>query len=322
MRLLSVYQDERLASSRVRVLQMQPHLAAVGVTAECVPYPSGVFALRRVLRRARDFDAVLLQKKLPSFADALLWRTLSVPFIYDFDDAVMLRQTPKNGQWASGTRSRRFERVTRIASAVSSGNSWLGQCAGRAPNVIPSPVPLPDAVHVHRESERPVIGWIGGKGNLASLQDLAPALQTLAARRDFVLRVIADVDHALEGVSVENVRWSLETQEAELAQLDVGLMPLEDTPWSRGKCSYKLLQYMASGALAVGSAVGMNNEVIANGKNGLLVDAGADWAAVLERALDDLPMRTALAAAGRSTVEERYTYEVCAGLWRKLFDGL
>ena len=60
MRLLSVYQDERLASSRVRVLQMQPHLAAVGVTAECVPYPSGVFALRRVLRRARDFDAVLL----------------------------------------------------------------------------------------------------------------------------------------------------------------------------------------------------------------------------------------------------------------------
>jgi len=322
MRVLSVYQDERLASSRVRVLQMVPHLAAVGVTSECVSYPSGLGALRALTKRARKFDAVLLQKKLPSFVDALLWRTLSVPFVYDFDDAVMLCQTPNNGQWASGTRTRRFERITRIASAVSSGNRWLGQCTGRAPNVIPSPVPFPVAGHTHAEADRPVIGWIGGKGNLASLDEVAPALQTLAGRREFVLRVIANVDYVLAGVNVENVRWSLDTQETQLAQLDIGLMPLEDTPWSRGKCSYKLLQYMAAGVLAVGSAVGMNNEVIASGKNGLLVDAGADWTPVLERALDDAALRGVLGAAGRATVEERYTYEVCAGLWRELFEGL
>ena len=131
--------------------------------------------------------------------------------------------------------------------------------------------------------------------------------------------MISDANYELEGVRVENVRWSIESQEAELSRLDIGIMPLEDTPWSRGKCAYKLLQYMAAGVLGVGSAVGMNKEVIMDGENGLLVRNCADWEPVLEGALDDIDMRLRIGAEGRRSIATDHTYQNTARRWLNFF---
>ena len=323
MRLLFVYQDLRLASSRIRVVQTLPYLQELGCHCRALAYPSETRSLWDLVRSSAQYDLVLLQKKLPSRLDALIWQTSRAPIVYDYDDAVMLRQKQKRGEWRSRTRRGRFERVVRLASGVTAGNRWLAsRCTGTKIQalVLPSPVPFPVSSRLDQPPNRvPVIGWIGGAGNLDSLDLVAPALVSLSKRRKFVLRVISNTNYELDGVRVENLQWSIESQEAKLARLDIGIMPLEDTPWSQGKCAYKLLQYMAAGVLGVGSAVGMNTEVIADRENGLLVRNRSDWESVLEDALDDIDLRLRLGAEGRRSVAANYTYPRIARRWLKFF---
>lgn len=324
MRVLLVYQDSRLASSRVRVLQVVPYLEELGCHCRAVPYPAQTRALRALIAETGGYDLVLLQKKLPSWIDSLIWQYSRAPVVYDYDDAVMLRQKPKRGEWHSRTRRGRFERVLGLASGISAGNRWLAAACSHSEIpvlVLPSPVPFPAPSRLDLPpSTIPVVGWIGSSGNLGSLDLVAPGLVALAGRRKFILRVISDGSYELEGVQVENLQWSVESQEAELAHLDVGIMPLEDTPWSQGKCAYKLLQYMAAGVLAIGSEVGMNAEVITNGESGLLVGAPSEWEPVLERALDDIDTRRRLGAEGRKVVAKGYTHHDSARRWSDFFE--
>ncbi len=160
------------------------------------------------------------------------------------------------------------------------------------------------------------IGWVGGQGNLASLAAIGPILQRLAERRRFRFTVVSDGRFELDGVEVVNIPWSLERQEEEIARFDIGVMPLEEaTPWSHGKCSYKLLQYMAAGVAPVASPVGMNTEVVEDGVNGLLAGDPQAWELCLTRLLDDAPLRLRLGVAGQRTVAEGYTYPVIAERW-------
>lgn len=324
MKLLLLHGDPSLASARVRVLDLVPHLRARGVDCETALLPSRPWELRRRLA-ASDADVVVIQKKTPSPLAGLAWRACRAPLVFDYDDAILFRRAPRGGSFESRTRRRRFARAVRIADAFACGNEYLAAlCRGAKPVlVVPSAVPL----DVPRASERrrvgPArVGWIGAPHNLAELESIAPALRGLARRHDFVLAVISEAAPRIDGVPVEHVPWKLSSQAQEIARLDVGLMPLADTPWTRGKCAYKLLQYMAGEVPAVASPVGMNREVIVHARNGLLADGPDAWQAAIGALLDDEAVARRLAAAGRRTVEERFGYPGVAARWHAFLGGL
>ncbi len=319
MKLLWVHPHPDLPSSRIRVVKMAAQLEELGVTGECAVYPDAWSERRALARRMNAFDAVVVHYKLPSLVDGRLWGAVEPPLVFDFDDALRYRQRPKRGSFESGTRRRRFERMMRAADAFACGNRYLAELvapAGKPTRVLPSAVPVDVPRHPGLPRNGPTrIGWIGGRGNLASLDPLRPVLAELAGRRELVFTVIADAPYEVTGCPVEHVPWTLAGQAAALAELDVGLMPLEDDPWSRGKCAYKLLQYMAAEVCAAGSPVGMNAELIADGENGLLAATPDEWLAKLARVLDDPEERVRLARAGRATVERSYSYEAVARDW-------
>ena len=330
MRLLCVVQDGRMSSSRIRVLAMLPHLAQRGVFGEAVRYPKGPAALADLLRRARGYDAVWLQKKLPNWLDSLLWRRYPVPVVFDFDDAICFRKDPKRGSYRSRVRERKFRRVLGLAAAVTCGNRYLASLVpardGWKPTLLyPSPVPTAVPRRDYGAAAGPwVLGWIGGKGNLSSLERIVPELAALGRRQDFVLRVISDGQFSAGDLPVENIPWSLEGQEAQVAGFDLGLMPLDGaSPFDLGKCSYKVLQYMAAGVVPVADAVGMNAEVIRDGENGRLVAEPRDWTRVLGELLGGDRHRLApLGAAGRRDAEGHFSYEGNAAVLSRFFCDL
>jgi glycosyltransferase involved in cell wall biosynthesis len=315
---LFVHREASLASARVRVLGLVPHLRARGVACELAAFPSGALSLRRLLA-GTDADVVVLQKKTPNAVAGLAWRGCRAPIVFDYDDAIGQRQTPRRGSWESATRRRRFERALRLADAFTCGNETLASsCRAWAKPVlvVPSPVPLDVPRRSPGPPSRPArIGWIGAPGNLAELESIAPALRRLGRTRDFVLVVISEHSLRLEGVRIEHLPWRLEVQEEQIAGLDVGVMPLADSPWARGKCAYKLLQYMAAELPVVASPVGMNREVVSHAENGLLAETPDDWAHALEALLGDEALARRLGAAGRRSVEADYGYSVVADRW-------
>ena len=336
MNVLFVHQASEFASARVRMLGLIPHLRDLDVECTAVPFPRGPRALRSLLcadsSRARNADVIVLQKKLPSLVAGWAWRAATAPVVFDYDDAVLLRQTPRGDSHESPTRRRRFERACRLADAFTCGNDYLASfCRKLAKPVLvaPSPVPLdvpratPACPGERAQTGEPVrIGWLGGPGNLHELAAVAPALREIASRWRIVLVVISEATVAFDGVPVEHVRWTLGTQEQELANLDVGIMPLADSPWARGKCSYKLLQYMAAELPVVASPVGMNTEVVEDGRNGLLASGPAEWRGALERLLADRALAGTLAAAGRQSVEARFGYPLQARRWKEFLARL
>jgi glycosyltransferase involved in cell wall biosynthesis len=330
LKLALVYKDAQMPSSRVRALNMAPHLRARGVACECWEYPDGALALRQLLRKLEDADLVVLQKRFPTLVESVLWRGLRARVVFDVDDAVMLRQRPRNGSYESPGRMRRFRRTLSLCDGVICGNEYLASFArgsNRPILVAPSPVPVDVPLHGadrRAESERGLlrIGWIGTRSNLPSLEPLAQVLRSLSQRRELVLRVISNAEFSAPGVRVENVRWSSEGQARELAELDVGVMPMEDTPWSRGKCAYKLLQYMAARVAAVASPVGMNRELVRHGENGMLASTPSEWSAALESLCGDDALRDSIAGAGRATILRDFSYERIAQLWIAFFEEL
>jgi glycosyltransferase involved in cell wall biosynthesis len=152
---------------------------------------------------------------------------------------------------------------------------------------------------------------MGSSTSQTHLEAFAPVLRDLCAR-DVVLRVVSDRKPELSGVRFEWRRWSAETEVAELADFDIGIMPMPDDRWARGKCAMKALLYMAVGVPVVCSAVGTNREVIRHGENGLLAASPEEWLNQLDSIIGDPAERERLGSAGRQTVEEGYSMSRCA----------
>jgi glycosyltransferase involved in cell wall biosynthesis len=147
------------------------------------------------------------------------------------------------------------------------------------------------------------------------------ALQRLAAKRTFRVRVVG-ASHAIDGVSMETVPWRASTEVEDLQRIDIGVMPLPDDRWSRGKCGLKALQYMALGIPTICSPVGVNTSIIQHDENGLLARTDNEWVACLERLLDDEALRKRLGSAGRATVERRYSAAVQAPVVRDVLRSI
>lgn len=307
-------------SARFRVRQYIPVLAQHGVEViEFGPslgsYPPekrwqrpgwGIGALaQRVPQICAGWaaDITLLHREMVSTLYTLEGLTHR-PRVVDVDDAIHLF---RDG-WAA-------KRLAERADMIVVGNNWLAEAWGRwnaRVEILPTPVDT-GSYHVKPLPEAPCIGWIGSFGNLRYLEDIAPALTEVIRRFPAVsIAVCSERPPRLPGLPVRYVPWSPAVEDEFLGSLTIGIMPLSDGPWERGKCSFKMLQYMAAGRPCVASPVGMNKDILAQAEFGFPATTHAEWVDALSRILDDRCGAEKLGAAGRHLVEVKYSLNVLA----------
>lgn len=316
LRVLALLSQRLLPSSRLRLKACFDDFLGKGIEASAMPIPSGPLGRIRMIIEAGKHDVIIIQKKtsLKSFELALLrWRNPRI--VFDMDDAVMFHEL-EHSKRLSGKDLPKFLRTINHCAGVVAGNAFLARFA--EPNcprvkILPTPIDIRTYAVKDYDAEVPeavTVGWLGVAGNLRYLRRLAPVFQRLALRHPkFRLKIVSNGFIDIPGVTIIKEQWSLETENQALCSFDIGIMPLDDSLWSRGKCGYKILQYMGVGAPAVASPVGINTEFIRPGKNGLLATTEEDWEAALEQLISDPSYRRQLGLQGRADVESRYSLE-------------
>jgi glycosyltransferase involved in cell wall biosynthesis len=313
---------EETPSARERVLKYLPALKAAGIDMRVHVAGNLRPGLRgriqyagRLLREPALADVVLLHRVLPTEKELRVLTAANPRLVFDFDDALWIPQPGVPGGRGAASESRRLQAVLRASRRVLAGNAVLGEYASRYAErveITPTCVDLDRYVPARRPAgEGPVLGWIGLGVNLPSLEAIAgPLREACAARPGSCVRVICDHPPAMVGAPMQFIPWRFEEEVEALRGIDVGLMPLPDDAWSRGKCAWKALQYMALGIPPVVSPVGANREVVTDGETGLWASTAEEWRSALGKLMDGAGLRRRLGAAARRRVEERYSAPV------------
>jgi glycosyltransferase involved in cell wall biosynthesis len=325
---------------RYRIEQWSPYLRELGIDVTFQPFATpglaralyqpgrwlakGVGMAGGVLRRlsealqAGEYDAVLLQREGsligPAWSERLL-RSRQPAIVYDFDDAIYLPYVSPTNRYLSYLKFPwKTRALCRMAAAVVAGNDHLAEYASRyndRVSVVPSTVSLREyRPRPEPARERvPVVGWTGSHSSLPYLSLARRPLQELRKRREFRVLIIGVEEYEIPGVEVECRPWSAESEVRDLWDMDVGIMPLPDEPWARGKCGMKAIQYMGVGIPALVSPVGANREIVADGITGMHAAAESDWVERLDLLLTDAELRHRLGRAAREAVRLRYSAE-------------
>jgi glycosyltransferase involved in cell wall biosynthesis len=324
-RVLVITNNLQQASFRLRIEALRPALAQRGVLLDVHVRPRGMFSRRTLLRRAAEYDAVLLQRKMLDSIDVRLLRKHAKNLFFDVDDAVMYHSRPVGPVERWRTR-RRFLATARSVDRVVAGNEYLADLfrrQGAVTTVLPTVVdPGHYQIKSHAATEHPTLVWIGSKSTLPYLGQFAPMLAQ-AARRVPGLRLItiADVPLPDPPLPTEHVPWSVQTESAALCRGDIGIAPTPEDRWTLGKCGFKIVQYMAAGLPVIASPVGANREIVRPNETGFLPENPTEWSETIAALAGDAPTRQALGAAGRRRVEEYFSIETAAAVWASLLRG-
>jgi glycosyltransferase involved in cell wall biosynthesis len=280
---------------------------------------SYVRRLETLLQRRR-YDLIWIEKEALPWIPMWLERAFlhGVPYVVDFDDAWFHRYE-HHPRWAARVLlGSKIDGVMERASVVVAGNEYLAQRARRAGarhvEVIPSVIDLAryrDVGDVRGHTNGSVVvGWIGTPLNAHYLNKIEPALRRLARHEKIILHIVgAKAPSQLAGLPVKIFEWREATEVDRICAFDMGIMPLDDSAWERGKCAYKLLQVMAAGTPVIASPVGTNSEVVRHGINGLLADSTEEWVAALGRLAADKDLRSRLGQEARRTIEDNYSLD-------------
>jgi glycosyltransferase involved in cell wall biosynthesis len=304
------------APFRQRIEPYLEPLTARGISWKVVEMSKWPLQRRAEMLEARHYGAVLLHRKTLTAWDATAMREAR-RLIYDVDDAVM--HQARASEEPHGGRLRRFRRTVARADLVIAGAPVLAEEARQAGalDVRIVPTGLDTRLYPRKQTyaaDGPVrLVWIGSSSTLKQLDLLQPVLQALGrAMPDLILRVIADGEFKVSGLKVENVRWSPEMEARLLAESNVGIAPLPDTPYTRGKCGFKVLQYMAAGLPVVASPVGVNADYVRPDATGYLARTADEWVTTVKKLAGDAELRARLGLAGRSRVVEEFDFSVLA----------
>ena len=286
--------------------------------------PRGIWARLRALAAVGTADVVVLQRKLLSRVEVALLRRRARRLVFDFDDALWLRDSHSGKGFESSKRRRRFQAIVRAADAVVAGNSILAAEAGSRATVIPTCIQLDlYSVRAAKVSEAIQLVWIGSSSTLKGLELQRKLWDAVgAAIPGLRLKVICDRFPHFANLPVDVVAWNEATETEDLASADIGIAWVPDDPWSRGKCALKLLQYHAAGLPVVANPVGVQAEIVRPGENGFLATTPDEWIRSIRTLANDADLRNRLGAAGREQVRTMYSVEVGAAKWVALFEQL
>lgn len=330
------------ASSRYRTYQYLPLLERAGFDTQAMPlfneayleqrYQTGKGSLVEILKaffgrlvglcKIKRFDIVVIEYELLPYSPAFLERLLrwsGVPYLVDYDDALFHRYDSHPNGLVRMLLGNKIATVMRNAELVIAGNRYLADYAensgAKRTEMLPTVVELdryPMKNLVGADSGVFTVGWIGSPSTSKYLTLIASALTEHCIEANGRVRLIGSGNVSLPDVPIEILPWREEAEVELLQACDVGIMPLPDEPWTRGKCGFKLIQYMTCGLPVIASPVGVNKEIVEHGVNGFLAETHDEWVLALETLHNDLVLRKTMGAAGRRKVEEKYCLQVTA----------
>jgi glycosyltransferase involved in cell wall biosynthesis len=325
------------ASSRLRLAQYRPFLEAAGIRTTLRPFLSDGYiralygkssrlphiaaAYMRapgVAIAARRSDVLWIEKEmLPWLPYAVERQAIGDrPYILDFDDAWSLRYEQSRFALVRRMLGEKFTQLVQGAALTITANetlyAWAQAQGARRLLMLPTVVDLDHYPLTSEPAREFTVGWVGTPLTAAYLQVVAAPLRRLAEEAPLKLLIVGAPEATLPGVACEHLPWSEVTEAASIARCHVGIMPLPDDEWARGKSGYKLIQYMAIGRPAVGSAIGANRQIIEHGVSGFLPRSDEDWVRQLRHLRDDAVLRQSMGAAARARVAENYSVQVTA----------
>ena len=327
------------ASSRLRAMQYLPALKSAGFTVHVAPffddaYLHALYSGQRVkgsklgyvcqrIRQMRTHpqpDLIWLEYEALPWVPWMIERSFlprGVPIVSDYDDAVFHRYDKNRRGTVRSILGDKIGQVMAASALVMAGNRYIANYAERfeAPRLatVPTVVDL-DLYTVDpkaRNTDDLRVGWIGTPETWQAFANPIHHVldQILAEHRAQFRAIGAGMQPATSG-TLEILSWTEETEVSLIQSMDIGVMPLPNTDWARGKCGYKLIQYMACGLPVVASPVGVNREIVEHGVNGFLAETDAEWRSAIETLLADGELRRRMGAAGRRKVEEHYSLQV------------
>ena len=338
------------ASSRIRSFQYIPYLDKNGIRVDISPlfcdkyirnfYEFGTkpiaLAMKAYIRRLisltriKRYDLLWIEKELfpmlPAWGEQIL-AALKIPYVVDYDDAIFHNYDLNKSILVRAFLKNKIDSVMRNAAVVIVGNDYLAERAfksgAKRVEYLPSVVDLEKYTCKGKfNTDVFKIGWIGSPSTSKYLNLIHNAVKKFCSENNARLILVGAGKVDLPGVPVEVREWREDTEVENIQDFDVGIMPLIDEPWERGKCGYKLIQYMACGKPVVASPVGVNKEIITDGVNGFKATTNEEWYKALNRLYKDISLRKAVGLAARKTVEEKYSLQVTAPKLIKIIQDL
>jgi len=315
---------------RYRLRAFQPLLENAGHRLDLRPFPRTWWEWLSIKQTLGSTDALIVQRRLLAAWQVRLLRRAAPCLLFDFDDAVFLRDSYSIRGIHSSRRARRFANIMRQADGVIAGNYFLrGQAAYWAKeariHVIPTcvdPAKYPFARH-ERSGQGVELVWIGSSSTLQGLETIRPVLEEVGRSWPGLrLKLICDRFIELADLPINCCPWSEASEAAEIAAADIGVSWLPDDLWSRGKCGLKILQYMAAGLPVVANPVGVQAEMVVHGETGFLARSALEWSTAVGRLAHDPALRARLGKAGRVKLEKEFSVRHGAARWIEVLNSL
>lgn len=339
------------ASSRYRFFQYIPYLNQNGFDCTVsslfdndylmhryqVGSPSKWHIIKAYLHRLiqliniNKFDLIVIEKELfpyfPAWPEKLI-SLLNIPFIVDYDDALFHQYDQHQNTIIRMLLGKKISNVMRYSQLVVAGNSYLSDYAKNSESqnvkIIPTVIDLAryPVKRASYSSQRVKIGWIGSPSTVNYLVDIEDVLIDVCAKTNAELVIIGVEKSPFKSFVPTLLPWSKDSEVDNMKLFDIGIMPLPDSPWERGKCGFKLIQYMGCHVPVIASSVGVNNDIVDDGINGFLVSNNQEWKESLFKLIDDESLRRSMSAAGRKKVELEYSLQVTENKILDLYMGV
>ena len=346
MKILYLTKYTRMAgSSRMRSYQYFPYLEKAGFRITVKPFFDDAYlkdfyagkkniatVLKSYIRRFfvllsfTKYDKIVIEKEifpfLPAIAEKLL-NILNVKYIVDYDDAIFHNYDLSSNSLIKKFLGNKIAKVMRYSGTVVAGNEYLAEYALRsgAKNVqiVPTVIDLDRyPMKVNINTEKFVVGWIGTKTTFE--KHLLPCrewIKELQQDPNIHFNIIGITEEMDLGQNVKYIKWTEETEVSEILKMDIGIMPLQNSEWEKGKCAYKLIQYAACGIPGVASDVGMNKEVCIDGKTGFIATDNNEWIKKIRFLKNNVHQKDIMGSNARRLVEDNFCIQVTAEKWIK-----
>ncbi len=283
-------------------------------------------------KRASEFDVVFLFREAlmtGSIEYEKLIKAAGPKIIYDFDDAIWIQSVSEaNKKWSWLKDPNKTSKLIELSDVIFAGNRYLADYAGGYNDnikVIPTTIDTEEYVSVQRTARsKVVIGWSGSITTIQHFEFAIPILKQIKEKfGDKVeFSVVGDGTYENPGLGIRGLPWRKESELTDLQNMDIGIMPLPDDEWARGKCGLKGLQYMGVGVATIMSPVGVNSEIIQDGENGFLAAEIEDWVNKLTQLIESEELRQKIGTAGRRTVVEKYSVAAWKDAYLNAFNEL
>ena len=272
------------------------------------------------VRRAKDFDIIFIQREAFMTGSSYFekrFRRSGAKLVFDFDDSIWLLDTSSANQKFAWLKSeKKTGEIIRLSDRIFAGNSYLANYAKQfnaQVKIVPTTIDTEvfKRSESYRDNQIICIGWSGSITTIKHFEQVLPILEVLRKKygNSVVFKVMGDETYEHPELGIKGIPWSAATEVQQLQSFDIGIMPLPDDEWVKGKCGLKGLSYMSVEVPTVMSAVGVNREIIRQGENGFLATTQEEWVSRLSELIESFELRKKLGQAGRRTVLESYSME-------------